>query len=321
MPQRLAITIRGAVQGVGFRPFIYRLASELRLSGWVTNSLQGVFVQVEGPEPELRDFLLRLESEKPPRSFIQSLESRWLDAKGFAGFEIRPSQTTGSRTALVLPDIATCPDCRREILDPADRRYFYPFTNCTHCGPRFSIIEALPYDRVCFELRRRFGLRRCCAAFGARLIPGYRGATASRSRPDPKSGRALPHFKTLRGSNVVPNKTPLCARPRTACEARPYPDQCLPRPPPEGGPPRFLNPAGEPLTPCGGERRFWLFPDQDSPLAAVWPLFFSPGPISLRVGGGGITPAFFGTRFRARPRSGRLGRPRIAAGDFSDRPR
>jgi len=145
---RLKLTIRGAVQGVGFRPFVYRLANELELKGWVNNSSQGVFIEIEGRRGELEIFLLRVESEKPAHSFIQSMEAAWLDPVGFTGFEIRPSEKGGSKTALVLPDIATCPDCLREIFDPTDRRYQYPFTNCTHCGPRFSIIQSLPYDRA-----------------------------------------------------------------------------------------------------------------------------------------------------------------------------
>ena len=145
---RLKLTVRGAVQGVGFRPFVHRLATGLGLAGWVNNSPQGVFIEVEGPRAALEQFLLRLEAEKPARSFIQSLEASWLDSLGFQGFEIRPSETGGDKTALVLPDIATCPDCLREIFDPGNRRYRYPFTNCTHCGPRFSIIESLPYYRA-----------------------------------------------------------------------------------------------------------------------------------------------------------------------------
>ena len=145
---RLKIAVRGAVQGVGFRPFVFRLASELGLYGWVKNSPRGVFIEAEGPRPALEKFLLRLEIEKPPHSFIQSLEALWLDAIGYEGFEICESETGGDKTALVLPDIATCPDCLREIFDPQNRRYRYPFTNCTYCGPRFSIIESLPYDRA-----------------------------------------------------------------------------------------------------------------------------------------------------------------------------
>lgn len=147
MVRRLYITIRGAVQGVGFRPFVYRLAAEMKLTGWVLNSAQGVFIEVEGEKSILDTFLLRLEKEKPPRSFIQSLEFSFLDPIGFSRFEIRHSESNGERTAFVLPDTATCPDCLREIFDPSNRRYLYPFTNCTNCGPRFTIIEALPYDR------------------------------------------------------------------------------------------------------------------------------------------------------------------------------
>ncbi|MCC7209189.1 MAG: carbamoyltransferase HypF [Anaerolineae bacterium] len=144
---RLRVVIRGAVQGVGFRPFVYRLAADLGLPGWVINSTQGVFIEVEGDRATLQDFLRRLETDKPPRAFIQSLEHALLDPVGFVNFEIRHSDESGPRTALILPDIATCPDCQREIFDPADRRHRYPFTNCTNCGPRYSIILALPYDR------------------------------------------------------------------------------------------------------------------------------------------------------------------------------
>jgi hydrogenase maturation protein HypF len=144
---RLQIKIRGAVQGVGFRPFIFRLATEMGLRGWVSNSSQGVFVECEGQKEKLDSFLLRIEKEKPSLSFIQSLEYSFLDPVGYEEFEIRLSKTEGETTALVLPDIATCPDCLREIFDPSNRRYLYPFTNCTNCGPRFTIIESLPYDR------------------------------------------------------------------------------------------------------------------------------------------------------------------------------
>jgi hydrogenase maturation protein HypF len=144
---RLRISVRGAVQGVGFRPFIHRLATNLKLAGWVNNSAQGVTIEVEGQREVLEKFLLSLQAEKPPRSSIQSLESSWLEPAGYGDFAIRASVNTGPKTALVLPDIASCPDCLREIFDPANRRYRYPFTNCTNCGPRFSLIERLPYDR------------------------------------------------------------------------------------------------------------------------------------------------------------------------------
>jgi hydrogenase maturation protein HypF len=162
---RLKLTIRGAVQGVGFRPFIYRLAAELELDGWVNNTARGVFVEVEGAREKLDQFLLRVESEKPAISFIQSLESSFADPVGYEGFEIRKSDG-GEKTALVMPDIATCPECLTEIFDPRNRRFGYAFTNCTNCGPRYSIIRSLPYDRpgttmstftMCAECAREYG--------------------------------------------------------------------------------------------------------------------------------------------------------------------
>jgi len=152
--QRVRVSIHGAVQGVGFRPFVYRLATELGLTGWVSNSSQGVAIEAEGEFSRIADFLHRLEVEKPPRASIHGLEYWQLGPVGYERFEIRPSEAEGEKTVLVLPDIATCGDCLAEVLDPADRRYGYPFTNCTNCGPRFSIIEALPYDRANTTMRR-----------------------------------------------------------------------------------------------------------------------------------------------------------------------
>ena len=151
---RLRVEIHGAVQGVGFRPFVYRLATELGLTGWVINDTQGVFIEVEGPAPAVRRFSARLPAEVPPRAIVQTITSAWLEPAGFTRFEIRHSDSSGAKTVLVLPDIATCPDCLAELLDPADRRHGYPFTNCTNCGPRFTIIEALPYDRPNTTMRR-----------------------------------------------------------------------------------------------------------------------------------------------------------------------
>ena len=145
--QRLRVIIRGAVQGVGFRPFIYRLATEMTLTGWVSNTVAGVFIEVQAPLEVLKSFLLRVEREHPPRAHIQSLESTILDPLDWSGFEIRESSDQGSKSVLVLPDIATCSDCLVEVFDPSNRRFRYPFTNCTNCGPRFTIIESLPYDR------------------------------------------------------------------------------------------------------------------------------------------------------------------------------
>ncbi len=146
--RRLNLHIRGVVQGVGFRPTVYRVATGLGLAGWVVNTAAGVEVDVEGPAAAVERFVPELLAAKPPRAIIQGMESRWLDPAGATAFEVRASSVEGSATTLLLPDIATCPDCLGEIFDPADRRFGYPFTNCTNCGPRFTIIESLPYDRA-----------------------------------------------------------------------------------------------------------------------------------------------------------------------------
>ena len=220
IPKRLKLAIRGAVQGVGFRPFVFRLATELSLTGWVNNSVQGVFIEVEGPASALEQFLLRIDAEKPPRSFIQSLEPSWLDPTGYTAFEIRPSETGGAKTALVLPDIATCPDCLREIFDPGNRRYHYAFTNCTNCGPRFSIIESLPYDRANTSMKefvmcpqcqaeyddprdRRFHAQpNACPACGPRLELWDRtGNNVLKYIPDPKPN--LSHQALLDAAEAI----------------------------------------------------------------------------------------------------------------------
>jgi hydrogenase maturation protein HypF len=159
--RRIRIVIQGAVQGVGFRPFVHRLAKEMALPGWVSNSSQGVFIEVEGELPRLEEFLCRLGEEKPSHAFIQSTEFSFLDPVSFRGFEIRPSDKGGAPVTLVLPDIATCAECLKEVFDLEDRRYLYPFTNCTHCGPRFSIIESLPYDRTVTSMKK-FDLCEAC---------------------------------------------------------------------------------------------------------------------------------------------------------------
>ncbi len=161
--RRLRVEIHGAVQGVGFRPYVYRLASELGLAGWVRNDTRGVFIEVEGPIARLERFLDRLPRELPPRARIHAMETDWLEPAGYTDFEIRHSGGEGEKTALVLPDIATCARCLAEVLDPNDRRYRYPFTNCTDCGPRFTILEALPYDRP-HTTMRRFQMCPACQA-------------------------------------------------------------------------------------------------------------------------------------------------------------
>ena len=145
--KRIRIFITGVVQGVGFRPFIYRLAKKYDLTGFINNSSQGVLIEAEGDQERIDQFIADIDFEKPEHAFIQNQECTYLELAGFAEFIIQPSSDTGEKSALILPDIATCPDCLKEIFDPGDRRYLYPFTNCTLCGPRFTIIESLPYDR------------------------------------------------------------------------------------------------------------------------------------------------------------------------------
>ncbi|MFH1374907.1 MAG: carbamoyltransferase HypF [bacterium] len=151
---RIRLNIYGTVQGVGFRPFVYRLATELNLTGWVRNSPNGVQVEVEGDGHRLGQFTDRLQQEKPILSGIDELEVNHLPPTGYTEFIVATSDSSGEIDAVILPDIATCKDCRREIFDPANRRYQYPFTNCTNCGPRYSIIESLPYDRINTTMRR-----------------------------------------------------------------------------------------------------------------------------------------------------------------------
>jgi hydrogenase maturation protein HypF len=145
--KRLRVEIEGAVQGVGFRPFVYRLAADGGLGGWVLNDGRGVFLEVEGDEAAVAFFRSRLQENPPPRARITSVRAREVPPEGGTAFEIRFSREAGAKSVLVLPDVATCGVCLAEVRDAADRRYRYPFTNCTNCGPRFTIVRELPYDR------------------------------------------------------------------------------------------------------------------------------------------------------------------------------
>lgn len=150
---RLRLALRGAVQGVGFRPFVFRLAEELGLAGIARNTPQGLLVEVEGAPTAIAVFRERIAADKPPRAAIHGVEAWTLDPHGLKGFEIVESDSAGECSPFVLPDIAPCAACLGEIFDPANRRHRYPFTNCTNCGPRFTIVEALPYDRANTTMR------------------------------------------------------------------------------------------------------------------------------------------------------------------------
>jgi len=163
--RRAALVVRGVVQGVGFRPFIYRLATEEGLAGFIGNDTDGVTIEIEGPQERVAAFVARLRAEQPPLARIDSVAERELALVGETGFRIVASEVLGRVSTGIPADAATCPDCLRELLDPNDRRYRYPFLNCTNCGPRFTITRRIPYDRpqtsmakfhMCSECQREY---------------------------------------------------------------------------------------------------------------------------------------------------------------------
>jgi hydrogenase maturation protein HypF len=147
MEVRRLIDVSGIVQGVGFRPYVYRLATERRLTGTVSNTASGVTIEVEGPRETVEDFVACLPEEAPPLARITDLSVRNLLCNGDCDFRILPSHKEEGVRTLISPDVAICDDCLRELFDPQDRRYRYPFINCTNCGPRFTIASDIPYDR------------------------------------------------------------------------------------------------------------------------------------------------------------------------------
>ncbi len=147
MQKRLAVEIRGIVQGVGFRPFLFRLAKRLNLNGFVRNDAQGVYLEIQGSDKDTNRFFAEFQSLLPPLAQVTELTTHEIPANSDTDFTIISSVRKDPAEVLISPDISTCPECLHEMLDPNDRRYHYPFINCTNCGPRFTIIEALPYDR------------------------------------------------------------------------------------------------------------------------------------------------------------------------------
>ena len=142
-----SISVRGIVQGVGFRPFVYGLAVKHNLKGWVYNTSEDVKIEVEGAAGAIKRFERDLETKAPPLAYIENITIEYHPPRGYKNFEIRQSQAQKGKYQLISPDVATCQACLGELLNPQDRRYRYPFTNCTNCGPRFTIIEDMPYDR------------------------------------------------------------------------------------------------------------------------------------------------------------------------------
>jgi hydrogenase maturation protein HypF len=160
---RTEVRVEGVVQGVGFRPFVYALANRLGLAGLVGNDVHGVFVEVEGSAARVDDFLIALRADAPPLANVERVATRDIPPTGAPGFRIVASPAGGERAALVSSDSATCADCLRELADPADRRFGYPFINCTNCGPRFTIVRDVPYDRP-FTTMAEFAMCAECAA-------------------------------------------------------------------------------------------------------------------------------------------------------------
>jgi len=142
--ERRAITIRGIVQGVGFRPFVYNLAARLGLSGFVKNQTGSVLIEVEGEPSSLECFLSELAERPPPLAYIEQLSCEKRTPRGEQEFRIESSESDGVSPVFISPDVATCPDCLAEVFDPGDRRHGYPFLNCTNCGPRLTIITGAP---------------------------------------------------------------------------------------------------------------------------------------------------------------------------------
>ena len=168
MQTALKIHVTGIVQGVGFRPFVYRLAKRYVISGWVLNSADGVHIHAEGEDKLVDEFCLAISSEAPAAARVEEIEMREVPLESYTSFEIKTSEDKKTSKAgasagqtLISPDLATCEDCIRELFDTKDRRYRYPFINCTNCGPRFTIIGQLPYDR-CYTSMRTFKMCGIC---------------------------------------------------------------------------------------------------------------------------------------------------------------
>ena len=196
------VRVWGIVQGVGFRPFVFRLAHDHNLKGSVRNTSCNVEIEIEGKREDIDDFLNDLEAKSPPMSHIEKIEHSFLPAKGFKSFDILPSRSEEGRHQLVSPDIATCEDCTRELFNPLDRRYLYPFINCTNCGPRFTIIEDIPYDRAKTTMRE-FEMCPVCQK-------EYDDPLDRRFHAQPNAcGRCGPHLKLIdvRGNLVTSTYT------------------------------------------------------------------------------------------------------------------
>jgi hydrogenase maturation protein HypF len=199
------IRVRGVVQGVGFRPFVFRLACANALAGWVLNEEGGVEIHVEGGEAAVDQFLHGLAANPPPAAAIATIEVEPAEPAGFREFTIRASERRGRPATRISPDLPICADCLRELFDPADRRYLYPYINCTNCGPRYSIVLALPYDRANTTMRN-WPMDSACAA-------QYHDPTDRRFHAQPVACSACgPHYRLQIGAETLRGDAPAIGR-------------------------------------------------------------------------------------------------------------
>ncbi|MCX7923885.1 MAG: carbamoyltransferase HypF [Clostridia bacterium] len=180
------IKITGIVQGVGFRPFIYTLAKSLYLNGWVNNCGSAVVIEVEGSEESISTFIERIKPEAPPLAHIKSIDVALGTFKGYSDFTIEKSSASQNRNVYISPDVSICSDCQRELFNMGDRRYLYPFINCTNCGPRFTIVTGVPYDRVNTTMNKFYMCDKCAKEYGNPMDRRYHAQPISCYECGPK---------------------------------------------------------------------------------------------------------------------------------------
>lgn len=203
---RLAhINVRGIVQGVGFRPFVYGLATKHNLKGWVYNTSEDVKIAVEGEAEAVEKFRLELQTKAPPLARIEDIAVTYYPPTGYKGFEIRPSIAEEGKYQLISPDIATCKACLSELLNPNDRRYRYPFINCTNCGPRFTIIEDMPYDRPKTAMRYFHMCPQCQAEYDSPQNRRFHAQPNACPQCSPKVELVDAQGKTVANSDPIAN--------------------------------------------------------------------------------------------------------------------
>jgi hydrogenase maturation protein HypF len=213
-PKSASISVRGIVQGVGFRPFVYGLAVKHGLKGFVCNTSEDVRIEVEGSANAIKLFEQELKTKAPPLAYIENVTIKYQPVRGYEKFEIRPSRAQAGKYQLISPDVATCRPCLGELLNPADRRYRYPFTNCTNCGPRFTIIEDMPYDRAKTTMRYFKMCPECHAEYDNPLDRRFH----AQPNACPKCG---PHVELVDGSGkLVTKEDPIRAASRLLREGK-----------------------------------------------------------------------------------------------------